>query len=76
MLVRGILCRSVLNNARDWCLDKRFIDLQDKLEIHHVFPDEFLQKPYKGEKDPIANFVVLADRTRTESSGTRSRRTC
>lgn len=63
MLVRGILCRSVLNNARDWCLDKRFIDLQDKLEIHHVFPSEFLKKHYTGEKDPIANFVALSEAT-------------
>lgn len=61
MLVRGILCQSIINNARDWCQDKRFIDVADKLEVHHVFPEEFLKKHYRREKDPVVNFVMLTE---------------
>jgi hypothetical protein len=63
MLVRGILCRTITNNARDWIADKRFQDLEGKLEIHHVMPDEFLEKHWEGEADPVVNFVVLTENT-------------
>lgn len=63
MILRGILCRSVVANARDWCEDKRFIDLPDPLQVHHVFPNEFLTKHYKVEKDPISNFALLTEAT-------------
>lgn len=63
MLVRGLLCRSVTNNARDWVEDKRFQDLTDKLEAHHVIPDEFLEKHSVGDKDPVANFALLTEVT-------------
>jgi hypothetical protein len=63
MLVRGLLCWSVTQNARDWVEDVRFQDSGAKLEIHHVFPDEYLVKHYTGEKDPVANFVLLTEST-------------
>jgi len=34
-----------------------------KLEIHHVFPDEYLEKHYDGDRDPVINFVLLAEET-------------
>jgi hypothetical protein len=63
MLVRGLLCRSVTNNARDWVDDKRFQDLADNLQAHHIVPDEYLDKHYGGDKDPVANFAVLTEAT-------------
>lgn len=63
MLVRGLLCWSVTQNARDWIDDVRFQDTDAKLEVHHVFPDEYLEKHYKGDKDPVANFVPLTEST-------------
>ena len=63
MLVRGILCRSVVNNARDWIEDKRFQDLDGKLEAHHVMPDEFLSKHWHGDLDPVVNFALLTEST-------------
>lgn len=63
MLVRGILCRLVANNARDWIVDRRFQDLDAKLEIHHVMPDEFLEKHWSGDKDPVVNFALLTEST-------------
>jgi len=63
MLVRGILCRSVTNNARDWIENQRFQDLDDKLEVHHIVPDEFLEKHWDGEKDPVVNFALLTEST-------------
>lgn len=63
MLVRGLLCWSVTQNSRDWIEDVRFQDSLAKLEVHHVFPDEFLDKHYKGDKDPVANFVLLTEST-------------
>jgi hypothetical protein len=63
MLVRGLLCWSVTQNARDWVDDVRFQDSAAKLEIHHVFPDEYLGKHHKGHKDPVANFVLLTEST-------------
>jgi hypothetical protein len=63
MLVRGILCRSTTSNARDWIEDTRFQDLPDKLETHHIIPDEYLEKHYDGDKDPVANFALLIEST-------------
>jgi len=63
MLLRGLLCRSVTNNARDWISDVRFQDLADKLEAHHVMPDEFLGKHYRGDPDPVVNFALLTEST-------------
>lgn len=63
MLVRGLLCWSVTQNARDWIDNLRFQDSSAKLEVHHVFPDEYLEKHYKGDKDPVANFVLLTEST-------------
>jgi hypothetical protein len=70
MLLRGLLCRSVDRDARDWVEDKRFRDLKDKLEFHHVFPDEYLEKHYDGDADPVINFALL-----TESSNKKLRNT-
>jgi hypothetical protein len=63
MLLRGFLCWSVTQNARDWIENERFQDLPGKLEVHHVFSDEYLDKHYKGDKDPVANFVLLTEAT-------------
>ena len=64
MLLRGLLCRSVTRDARDWIEDKRFQELgSHKLEFHHVFPDEYLEKHYEGDPDPVVNFVLLTEET-------------
>jgi hypothetical protein len=63
MLVRGILCRLVMRNARDWVEDRRFQDLGDPLQIHHVIPSEYLDKHYRGDRDPVANFALLTEAT-------------
>jgi hypothetical protein len=63
MLIRGLLCWSVTQNARDWIEDVRFQDSAAKLEVHHVFPDEYLEKHYKADKDPVVNFVLLTEST-------------
>jgi hypothetical protein len=52
-----------MNNARDWIEDKRFQDLDDKLEAHHVVPDEFLEKHWGGDSDPVVNFALLTEST-------------
>jgi hypothetical protein len=63
MLLRGLLCRMVARDARDWIGDKRFIDIGEKLEFHHIFPDEYLEKHYRGDSDPVANFALLTEST-------------
>jgi hypothetical protein len=63
MLVRGFLCRLVNRHARDWVEDQRFQDLSDNLQIHHVIPNEYLEKHYEGDKDPVANFALLTEST-------------
>lgn len=63
MLLRGLLCRSVTRDARDWVADKRFQDVPDKLEFHHILPDEYLKKNYPGDPDPVINFALLTEET-------------
>lgn len=63
MLLRGLLCRMVDRDSRDWIEDQRFKDLSDKLEFHHVFPDEYLGKHLHGDADPVANFTLLTEST-------------
>jgi hypothetical protein len=61
ILVRSLMSRSVLLNARDWVKDKRFVELPDALEFHHVVPDDFLKKYSGAETDPVANYSLLAE---------------
>lgn len=63
MLLRGLLCRTVDRDARDWVEDRRFAELKDKLEFHHIFPDEYLKKHYRGDSDPVSNFALLTEST-------------
>jgi hypothetical protein len=63
MLVRGILSRTVMRDARDWIDDKRFQDLEGKIELHHVIPSEFLEKHWDGDDDPVVNFAALGEST-------------
>jgi hypothetical protein len=63
MLVRTLMCRLADRDARDWMDDKRFTDLDSKFEFHHVIPDEFLEKHYRGDKNPVANYALLTEST-------------
>jgi hypothetical protein len=62
-LLRGLMGLSVTRDARDWIQDKRFRDLSEPLEVHHVFPNDLLKDHYTGEKDPVANFTLLTKST-------------
>jgi len=62
-LLRGLLGLSVTRDARDWVRDKRFADLDEPLEAHHVFPNDFLKDHYVDEPDPVINFTVLTKST-------------
>src|SRR5262245_5114954 len=53
----------MVNNPPDLCEYSRFLDLSDKLDIHHVYPAEYLSQHYPHEKDPLANFVLLTEST-------------
>jgi hypothetical protein len=63
MLLRGIICRTITRDARDWIEDKRFQDLEGKIELHHVIPSEFLEKQWEGDDDPVVNFAALSEST-------------
>jgi hypothetical protein len=62
-LLRGLLGLAVARDARDWVADKRFLDVEEPLEAHHVFPADYLEDHYKGESDPVVNFTVLTKST-------------
>lgn len=62
-LLRGLLGLSIARDARDWIEDKRFQELDGPLDGHHVFPADFLNDHYTGEKDPVINFAVLTKST-------------
>ena len=62
-LLRGLLGLSVSKDARDWIFDQRLHEVDQPVEAHHVIPDDFLKAHYPGEKDPVANFVVLTKST-------------
>jgi hypothetical protein len=61
MLVRTILSRTVVLNARDWIENKRFLELGEPLEFHHVVPDDFLKKYSRAEPDPVVNYSLLTE---------------
>lgn len=62
-LLRGLLGMSIARDARDWIEDSRFQDIAEPLEAHHIFPTDYLNDHYGGEKDPVANFAVLTKST-------------
>lgn len=62
-LLRGLMQLTVVRDGRDWCEDKRFRDLNEPLELHHIFPNDMLKDHYEGEKDPVANFTLLTKST-------------
>lgn len=62
-LLRGLLALSVFKDARDWITDTRFSEVSDPLEAHHVFPADWLNDHYAGEKDPVANYALLTKST-------------
>lgn len=63
MLLRGLMCRAVRRDARDWAADKRFVELPGNFEFHHIFPDEYLAKHYSGPDNPVADYCLLAEST-------------
>ena len=65
LLLKGILCLTVVHNARDWVKGNTFVSLpsSERLEAHHVVPADFLNVHYDGEADPLANFTVLTKST-------------
>jgi hypothetical protein len=62
-LLRGLMQLTVVRDGRDWCEDQRFRDLNEPLELHHIFPNDMLKDHYEGEKDPVANFTLLTKST-------------
>jgi hypothetical protein len=63
MMLRGLLCRTIVANARDWMADSRFQDLDGPLEFHHVFPAEYLKRELPGAADPVVNYALLTEGT-------------
>ena len=66
ILLRGILCLLVLNEAKDWKMDgNTFRTEEESLDIHHVFAQNYLLsigKP-KSETDRILNLTLLKSST-------------
>lgn len=60
ILLRGLLSLEVLSDARDWILDERFVDIEESLDVHHVFAKEFLAAHGEGKPDQILNLTLLA----------------
>jgi hypothetical protein len=63
MLVRGLLCLLVKHDARDWMKDIRIRDSEEELEVHHIFPEKYLENLKVEDPDLVANLTVLLGST-------------
>jgi len=69
MLVAGIACLLISRDARDWKLNQRLKDVPDDVEIHHIFPDQFVEvrewgdPPQKEDPHRVVNLTPLSGGT-------------
>jgi hypothetical protein len=62
ILLRAVLCMSVIFGAQDWLDGEQLWASEERLVIHPVFPRRFLAS-FGIEADPILNFVLLKEST-------------
>ena len=69
ILVAAIACLLISRDARDWKLNQRLKDVPDDVEIHHVFPDHFVESrewgdpPQKEDPHRVVNLTPLSGST-------------
>jgi len=65
-VLRGLLCMLVSLDARDWLqADHRIRDEVAPLEIHHIFPEKYLESQKIEDTEALVNFCVILKTTNT-----------
>lgn len=65
-VLRALLCMSIMMDARDWILkDQRIRELKDPIEIHHIFPEKYLDSSKEEDADVLVNFAAIRKATNT-----------
>ncbi len=63
MLLRGLMCGLIVQDARDWVVDRRLRDIEGDIQIHHVFPRQYLDNLKLKDANCVANFSPLCAAT-------------
>jgi hypothetical protein len=58
-VLRALMCLLIKGDARDWMTDELIRDSKDELEIHHIFPEKFLEARGVKAPDILSNFAVV-----------------
>lgn len=63
VLVRGVLCLVVRRGGRDWIRDEPLSGLEEPIDVHHIFPRDFVEARGWGDSSIVANFAPLTRST-------------